>query len=177
MAGVLVSRRQPGSVAYPVNDAKPSKSARKREVIALQQLGERLIDLSEQQLRAIGTDPELVEHVLEAQRIRSHGALRRQKQLIGKIMRRVDAGPIRETLALLDRQAGSEKQLFRATERWRDKLLQGEVSLDEFESETGTSVETLRTLLQQAQSARGERATKSASRQLFREIHRLLARG
>jgi ribosome-associated protein len=84
-----------------VTDLKPSKSARKREFLALQKLGEDLITLKESDLRQIGLDEDLLEAVLEARRIKSNSALRRQKQYIGKIMRNVDPEPIRTAIMRL----------------------------------------------------------------------------
>lgn len=82
-------------------DSKPSKSARKREYLALQKLGEELLALREADLLDIELEEDLREAVLEARQIKSHGALRRQKQYIGKIMRRVDPEPIRTAIARL----------------------------------------------------------------------------
>jgi len=84
-----------------VTDLKPSKSARKREFLALQKLGEDLITLKESDLRHIGLDEDLLEAILEARRIKSNSALRRQKQYIGKIMRNVDPEPIRAAIIRL----------------------------------------------------------------------------
>ena len=64
---------------------KPSKTARKREQLALQELGEYLIPLKSNDLDSIGLNEELLTAVRAATRIKSHGALRRQKQLIGKL--------------------------------------------------------------------------------------------
>jgi len=86
-----------------VTDSKPSKSARKREYLALQKLGEELILLRESDLQGIALDEELLEAVVAARQIKSHGALRRQKQYIGKIMRQVDPEPIRAALDRLRR--------------------------------------------------------------------------
>ena len=82
-----------------MTDSKPSKSARKREYLALQKLGEELLTLRESELLDIELDEDLLEAVLEARQIRSHGALRRQKQYIGKLMRRIDPEPLRAALA------------------------------------------------------------------------------
>jgi ribosome-associated protein len=84
-----------------VTDLKPSKTARKCEFLALQKLGEELIALKESDLRQIGLDEDLLEAVLEARKIKSHSALRRQKQYIGKIMRHVDPEPIRAAMTSL----------------------------------------------------------------------------
>ena len=86
-----------------MTESKPSKSARKREFLALQKLGEQLIALTEPDLRQIGLDDELLEAVLDAREIKAHSALRRQKQYIGKIMRRVDPEPIRAAIARLSK--------------------------------------------------------------------------
>ena len=85
-----------------MDDTKPSKSARKRTYLALQKLGEELIKLRDSDLRSMPLDEELLEAVLEAQSIKAHGALRRQKQYIGKLMGYIeDPEPIREALQRL----------------------------------------------------------------------------
>ncbi len=86
-----------------MTELKPSKSARKRAYIALQQLGEELLTLKESDLLGMQLDDELLDAVLEARRIKAHGALRRQKQYIGKLMRHIDPAPIRAALAQLRR--------------------------------------------------------------------------
>lgn len=86
-----------------MDETKPSKSARKREHLARQKLGEELIRLQETDLLAMGLDPDLLEAVLEAKRIKKHGALRRQKQFIGRLMGRIDPEPIRVALQRLRR--------------------------------------------------------------------------
>ena len=66
---------------------KPSKSALKRDQHARQALGERLIELSRERLDRMPLDDALREAIVAAASMRSRGALRRQKQLIGKLMR------------------------------------------------------------------------------------------
>ena len=75
----------------------------KREYIARQKLGEELIPLQESDLRAMDLDEDLLDALLEAKRLKKHGALRRQKQYIGKLMARVDPEPIRAALERLKR--------------------------------------------------------------------------
>jgi ribosome-associated protein len=87
-----------------VDESKPSKSARKREYLALQKLGEELITLRESDLLSMSLDEDLLEAVLDARRMKKHGALRRQKQYIGKLMGRVDPDPIRTALERLRRK-------------------------------------------------------------------------
>ena len=86
-----------------MDDLKPSKSARKREYIALQKLGEELIALKESDLDRLPLDDNLRDAVLEAKQMKAHGALRRQKQYIGKLMRHIDPERLREEMAKLRR--------------------------------------------------------------------------
>ncbi len=87
-----------------MDESKPSKSARKREYLALQKLGEDLVTLRESELLSIPLNEDLLEAVQEARRIKAHGALRRQKQYIGKLMRHVDPEPINAALKRLRRK-------------------------------------------------------------------------
>lgn len=85
-----------------MDDIKPSKSARKRAYLALQKLGEELIALRESDLLSMPLEEDLLEAVLEARKIKANGALRRQKQYIGRLMGALDdPEPIREALKRL----------------------------------------------------------------------------
>lgn len=86
-----------------MDETKPSKSARKREYLARQRLGEDLIPLRESDLLSMNLDDELLDAILDAKRMKRHGALRRQKQYIGKLMRRIDPEPIRAALTRIRR--------------------------------------------------------------------------
>jgi ribosome-associated protein len=86
-----------------LTETKPSKSARKREYIALQKLGEALLTVKESDLATMNLDDELLAAVLDARRIKSHGALRRQKQFIGRLMRGIDPEPVRAALERMRR--------------------------------------------------------------------------
>jgi ribosome-associated protein len=77
---------------------RPSRSARKREALARQRLGVRLMQLTAAQLKTMELPEELLEAVLEAQRLRSRAALARQQQYIGRLMRQVDPVPIEQAL-------------------------------------------------------------------------------
>src|SRR5512134_587739 len=63
-------------------DGRPSKSARKREASAAQNLGTRLIALKESDLRALALPETLHDAIMLAKRITSRGGLARQRQYI-----------------------------------------------------------------------------------------------
>lgn len=156
---------------------KPSKNARKREQLALQELGEYLIPLKSAELESIGLSEELLQAVRNAARMKSHGALRRQKQLIGKLMRQADADLIRSRLDALGARERAEKQMFARAEKWRDRLLNGEPeAIDEFESASGTVDAELRQLLAQLAVTHNERAEKTLKREVFRRVHAILVK-
>ena len=66
-----------------------SKSEKKREMSALQDLGKRLLELSEVQVQGIGIPQELHDALNLARTLKSHPALRRQMQYIGVLMRKI----------------------------------------------------------------------------------------
>ena len=160
-----------------MTDSKPSKSALKREVSALQDLGEQLLALNATELASLSLDEKLAQAVREAARTKSRGALRRQKQLIGKLMRDVDPEPIRAGLARLRADDVRAKRIFAQAERWRDRIVaNGKPALEEFDARAGMSDEFLRALLGDLEVAISEKSEKTIRRRIFRRIHEILAR-
>lgn len=68
----------------------PSKSQRKREATALQDLGENLVKLTTAQLKRIPLPDDVLAAVRLAQGIAQRGGHKRQLQYIGKLMRELD---------------------------------------------------------------------------------------
>ena len=111
----------------------PSKSARKRHMHALQQLGERLVALPQAELDAINIEDErLKEAIDEARRITARGGLKRQLQFIGKLMRSVDPADIEAALQEKDRHHRDAVSRHHRIEAARDKLIsEGDPALGE----------------------------------------------
>ena len=87
------------SDAHPQpEETRKSKTRRKKEMIDLQKLGERLLVLPEGYLKRSGIPVELLDAVLATKKITSFGARKRQKQYIGAIMRRVEPEFIKRVL-------------------------------------------------------------------------------
>jgi ribosome-associated protein len=102
---------------------RESKSQRKRDMLALQDIGKTLVELPAAQLAKIPLEPPLAEAISEARLLTSHGAIRRQLQYIGKLMRNIDPTPIQAALADLDLKSQQSKAQFHQIERWRDRLI------------------------------------------------------
>ena len=167
--------RSASTVTHDELNSKPSKSARKREYQARQELGEQLIELSIEQLQGIGLDEDLYDAVVAARSISSHGALRRQKQLIGKIMLRIDPEPVRVALEAIGRNDRADKQIFKEAEMWRDRITAGgEADLDAWFTRIGDRNEALEKEVLHLRRATTDRARKQAKRNIFREIHKEL---
>ena len=105
----------------------PSKTQRKQQMDDLQTLGEELVELSNDRLKKIDIPEGLRDAVSAAQRMTQRNeARRRQMQYIGKIMRSVDAGPIRAALALVRGESASETAKLHRLEKLRTDLLADE---------------------------------------------------
>jgi Uncharacterized protein conserved in bacteria len=74
----------------PEEPRPPSKSQRKREATALQDLGAQLVKLTSTQLSRLPLPEDLLAAVRAAQAMPQRGAHQRQLQFIGKLMRRID---------------------------------------------------------------------------------------
>jgi ribosome-associated protein len=151
---------------------KPSKSAKKREVLALQDLGEQLIGLTDEQLGGMELPESLFDAVNAASKIKRRGALRRQCQLIGKLMRNVDPEPIRRAIEGFQRRENTEKDIFRRAEHWRDRIVQDEhLGLNEFFEMTGDTKEDLSSMLNEYLANPDASARRALRRKIFRQVH------
>ena len=150
---------------------RTSKSQRKRDMTALQDIGTELVMLNADRLAQIKLPERLAEAIFEAQRIRDFEGRRRQMQFIGKLMREVDPAPIR---ALLDQWSGVTRDLTarqRRVERWRERLLAGDDALTSFAGDhPGCDLQHLRSLIASVKRDRALNRTPKNYRELFRAI-------
>ena len=135
----------------------------------LQALGVALVGLSEAQLGAMEIPEELHQAVLEAKRIKTHEARRRQMQYIGRVMRELDSAPIRARLAEIEGHSAQANARHRRLENWRERLLADDEALTLFAAEhPGADVQALRTLIRNARKEAANGKPPRASRELFR---------
>jgi ribosome-associated protein len=117
--------------AIMVDENRPSKTQRKKAVHALQDLGVGLVELPEDRLAAIELPERLRDAVMDARRITAHEARRRQMQYIGKLMRTVDAEPIRAALDAWRAQSFGHTAAHKRIEGWRERLFSHDAALAE----------------------------------------------
>ena len=148
-----------------------SRTRKKQQVEELQKLGEALVELAPAQVDALELPALLLAAVREAQRITSHGARRRQMQYIGKLMRKVDAEPIRAALAAVAGQSAQARARQKRLEAWRERLIDDDLALTAFASEhPGADLQALRTLIRNARKEIAGAKPPRAQRELFRLI-------
>lgn len=148
----------------------PSKSSRKREMHALQALGEELVALSGEQLTRLALPDVLDTAVRAAQGFRME-ARRRQLQYIGKLMRKIDPQPIRAMLESFKGNSAVDAARLHRLERLRTDLLDDENTLGRIaESWPGADLQMMRTLRRNALRERETGRPPKAFRELFRVL-------
>jgi ribosome-associated protein len=154
---------------------RPSKSQLKREMDALQSLGEQLVALKTDRLAKIDMPDKLRDAVREAQRfINKHEAKRRQLQYIGRLMRDVDPAPIQAALDEFNGVSAAANARQHALERLRARLMEDEAVLGEIAREhADADLQHLRQLRRNALKEAAANKPPRAFRELFRVLRAL----
>ena len=162
----------------PDADLPISKTKLKAEADAQQAIGKKLIDLSKDKLIKLNLPETLFDAVMEAKRLTANGAVRRQLQYLGRLMRDVDSAPIVEQLQAWEGKNTQENARFHTMERWRSRLIAEPDALQEFYSKFPTAdIQQLRTLIRNAQREEAAQRPPKSSRELFKLIRELSEQG
>ena len=161
-----------------VDNVAPSKTRRKAEMHALQDLGEALIALDPKRLAELATEaalPErLVDAINQARSITAWGGRKRQRQYVGKLMRDVDPEPIRRRLDLWAHGHAVDSARQHALEQWRERLLAEPAALDLLAAERPRlDRPRFRALIARARDEHARGQPPHAFRELFRELKAL----
>jgi ribosome-associated protein len=136
---------------------------------ALQDLGEELIALNKERLAQLTLPELLLDAVKEAQRTTAHGALARQKQYIGKLMREIDTATISDQLQRWKGTHHAENAHFHQLEKLRARLLQDDDALAEYlRAHPTADSQQLRTLIRNARREADAGKPPKSSRELFK---------
>ncbi len=148
-----------------------SRTKKKQHVEELQKLGAALIALPAATLDALDLPAQLLAAVRDAQRFTSHGAIRRQLQFIGKIMRKIDPEPVRAAVAAITNQSATVRARQKRLEQWRERLIADDAALTEFAgAHAGADLQAMRTIIRNARKEIAESKPPRAQRELFRLI-------
>jgi ribosome-associated protein len=159
---------------------RPSKSQLKREMTALQKLGEELIAEPKERVMRVPMPEDVREAILACQLIKDHEGRRRQLQYVGKKMRTLDETEIAAIQATLDSWKGLSKAdtaAMHALERRRDRLLANDGALTELLTQhPEVDVQQLRTLIRNARKEQAENKPPKAYREIFQILKQLQSR-
>lgn len=156
----------------PADDDFVSKTQLKAEADAQQAIGKKLLELSKDKLNRLNLEEALFEAIVEAKRLTANGAIRRQLQYIGRLMRDTDTTPIVEQLSRWEGKHNEENARFHLLERWRDRLIadtSGSTVLQELVAlYPNIEIQQLRTLSRNAQKEEAANKPPKSSRELFK---------
>lgn len=167
--------RFPGGFApEPEDDEPKSKSQRKRDMTALQDLGAELEALAKDRLARVPMPEALADAIHQARRINSHEGKRRQMQYVGKIMRGLEdeeVEVIRQALEGFKGTSKAETARMHLIERWRELLLADDAALTRFLGEhPGIDVQALRNTIRNARKEKELGKPPRYFRELFQAI-------
>ena len=153
------------------NDEPISKTKLKAEADALQVLGVKLVGLPKDKLAKLNLPESLSDAINEAKRLTANGAIRRQKQYIGSLMRDIDTTQIVDQLHRWEGKHTAENAYFHMLERWRDRMIKSpEVVAEWMKLHPNTDSQQLRTLIRNVQRELLANKPPKSSRELFKLI-------
>lgn len=155
---------------------QPSRTKRKQYDLALQDLGEELVAVDEDKLAELGLPERLRDAVMDARGISKFGALRRQMQYIGRLMREEgDAETIRAQIDAWKGVSVEETARQHLLERWRVRLLNDEKALEELIIDyPRANIQQLRTLMRNAKREAEAGKPPKSFRELFHVLRETL---
>lgn len=155
-------------------DDRPSKSQKKRDMSALQDLGAQLVALSPDQVKKMALPDHLRLAVSDAQRFTKHEARRRQMQYIGRLMREIDPAPIQAVLDEIHGVSAAANARQHRLEQLRTRLLEDETVIGEIVRDyPDADLQLLRQLRRNAIREREQNKPPRAYRELFRVLREL----
>ncbi len=152
-----------------------SKSEIKRDAEDLKQLGEKLVNLTKANLTKVPLDDSLKDAIELAQRLQKE-ARRRQLQYIGKLLRSIDAEPIREALEKIENKHNQQQAMLHKLEILRDELVaKGDVALTDLLNEhPSADRQHLRNLIRAAQKEKEQNKPSKAYREIYQILKTLI---
>lgn len=152
-----------------------SKSQRKRDCDNVLELGEVMIALNKEELAQIEMDSNLRHALEEAQRIKSHGALKRQRHYIAKILRGLDDETLEPQVTRILHKHDIYNAEFKRMEKWRDTMLDaGDQGINDFLGHyPQADRHHLRQLVRNAKKEQLSNKPASSYRQIFKYIREI----
>lgn len=153
----------------------PSKSQVKRDCQHLVDVGESILKLKEDEIRALDLPEELEQAVTTALKIKSRSGLKRQRLYIGKLLRNIDSEHLETQLKKIQHRHDTNTAQFKRLEMWRDKLVDNnkDVLNDIIASYPDVDRQHINQLIRSAQQEKKSNKPPTAARKLFKYLNEL----
>lgn len=153
-----------------------SRTHRKNEMLALQDLGKTLTKLTATQLDKIPISDDMKAIIRTYNTLKTNESKRRHMQYIGKKMRTVDAEAVKKAVENVQRDNAVQVEKFHDVEAWREQLiLEGDVGLQKLlELYPNLDRQQARQLIRKAQHDRKQEKKTGGELELFRFLRELM---
>jgi ribosome-associated protein len=158
-----------------LEELPPSKTKIKKQMHDLQKIGEQLAALNKDQLNELDLPENLRDAINEVKRITKFGAISRQMQYIGRLMRDVDPAPIVAKMEVWNGTSRQHIAWLHQVENWRDRLLAEPDSLTELlAAHPQADAQRLRTLIRNAIKEKELNKPPKSFRELFQVLRDII---
>lgn len=153
---------------------RPNKTQLKREIKALNKLGQELIALPDGALKKVPLSEQMRQAIHDGQRF-SRGALQRQLRRIANLMQHEDIDAIELELARQKQPSKQQTAEFHQLEDWRDRLIAGDEALfaQLLEQFSAFDRQYVRQLMRNAKQEKLKSKPPKSARLLFRYLTEL----
>lgn len=149
---------------------RPNKTALKREMKELHDLGRELVELAPTKFETIPLSERMYDATFSAKKMKK-SALQRQLRFISSIMHEENVEAIQLQLRLLAQPIQQENNVFHQLEAWRDQLIDGDSDLiNTLVEEINADRQQLRQLLRNISKEAQQDKPPKASRLLFKYL-------
>lgn len=153
----------------------PSKSQIKRELLAITELGKKIIELPFEKIKQLPFDEKLLEAIQTCQKIKSREGKRRQTHYVGKLLRHTDIEAVRRQLDTWEKGSKENTAQMHQLENLRERLLQDDQELTLLLNEhPHIDIQQLRSLIRVARKEQTHNATLSEGQEPQRKHYRAL---
>lgn len=154
-----------------------SRTQIKKAAQAVTDLGERLSQMTEQEIKKLNLPSQVQDAILTLKNLDKGPALKRQKLFVGRLLRQDEPLliEIKEKLNAIEVKAKQQNAHFHRLEKWRDRMVEeGDEALNEFLNQFPQADRTsLRQWIRNAQKEAAQNKPPKSSRAIFQYLKQL----
>jgi len=173
-------RRSKGHLGAPADDVSevdrgPSKTALKAEDRARQDLGAALAELPANRLASLDMPEDLRQAIADYRAITAHGAKKRQRKYLGRLLRNVDTEACEREVENFAAGNKADARALHHVERWREELVADDEALTRWMAEyPDTDAQHLRSLVRAERKKDAGAAPSDRHSKAYRELFRFI---